>query len=124
MIIRENLSLYNKMAHSTSHFSCSPRKSYHSKFIFGLLETVLLMLNYCCRRRREKRSGSVVRRGESEVRRGTSSSRRGTSTSRRGDNEETATRPAGEDETDIVEEKLRISLQGQQGLGCSICKVS
>jgi len=74
------------------------------------------------RRRREKRSGSVVRRGESEVRRGTSSSRRGTSTSRRGDNEETATRPAGEDETDIVEEKLRISLQGQQGLGCSICK--
>ena len=66
----------------------------------------------------------MVRRGESEVRRGTSSSRRGTSTSRRGDNEETATRPAGEDETDIVEEKLRISLQGQQGLGCSICKVS
>ena len=69
----------------------------------------------------------MVRRGESEARRGTSSSRRGTSTSRRGDHEETAaaaTRPVGEDETDIVEEKLRISLQGQQGLGCSICKVS
>ena len=40
--------------------------------------------------------------------------------SRRGDE----SRRGGEEEGDIVEEKLRISLQGQQGLGCSICKVN